>query len=270
MNGFSQLWPRGSADGPPVSVQSVDVVVLGMLALLLFIFLVSLLFIWMVSYHARRQRWLAAGARPAARPWEEPHFRAPLADLPGRWLAVQTDNPHAVRAALRLHNAARCSIEDGLHEARESRLFISPPVDGWVLVFGARLPDPAEDVDACFHFLSAVSRKLGHVQFFSAHRALGHHAWARLEAGRVRRAYAWAGQTLWNQGLPTAAEVSLGLRCAAYGEDGGDDFLPGESSAWNTERVPQLAARWSLDPALLDERLSRSDFGIAGDSAAGL
>ncbi|MBI5773771.1 MAG: hypothetical protein HZA89_08520 [Verrucomicrobia bacterium] len=269
MNRFLQLALLGNFDGPPAAVQSVDVAALVLLGLLLFVFLISVVFIWMVSYHARRQRWLAE-LRPAERPWEEARFRPAFLEPPDRWLAVQTTNPHAVRTALRLHNAAPCSWENGVQEARESRLFISPPVDGWVLVLGARLPDPAEDVDACFRFLCAMSRKLGHVQFFSASRVLGHHAWARLEAGRVLRAYAWAGQTLWHQGPKTAAEVSLGLRCADYGEGAGGNYLEHEAGAWNAERVPLLAARWSLDPTMLDERFTRSDFGIAGDSAAEL
>ena len=100
----------------------------------------------------------------------------------------------------------------------EKKLFISPPVDGWILVIGSALPDPAADVDACFRFVMELSRKLGHVQFFSANRVLSHHAWVQVEAGRVRRAYAWAGTTLWKQGLKTTAEADLGLKCFDYFE----------------------------------------------------
>ena len=53
---------------------------------------------------------------------------------------------------------------------------------------------------------SGLSRKLGHVQFFSANRVLNHHSWALLDQGEVFRAYAWAGETLGNQGPLTAAE----------------------------------------------------------------
>jgi len=270
MNGFPSLALLGNFDGPPASVQSVDMAALVLLCLLVFVFFISVVFIWMVSYHTRRQRWLSAGLGPAAQQSEEMRFHPAFSEPPERWLAVQTTNPHAVRTALRLHNTAPCSWEDGVQGARESRFFISPPVDGWVLVLGARLPDPADDVDACFRFLCAMSRKLGHVQFFSASRVLGHHAWARIEAGRVLRAYAWAGQTLWHQGPKTAAEVSLGLRCADYGEGAGENYLEREAGAWNAERVPLLAARWSIDPTMLDERFTRSDFGITGDSAAEL
>ena len=73
------------------------------------------------------------------------------------------------------------------------------------------MPDPAVDVDACFRFVVDLSRKLGQVQFFSASRILHHHAWVRVEGGRVVRAYAWAGETLWSQGLRTPAEKELGM-----------------------------------------------------------
>lgn len=152
--------------------------------------------------------------------------------------------------------------------AGENRLFIAPPVRGWVLVTGTALPDPAEDVDASFRFLRELSRKLGEVQFFCADRVLHHHAWARLEAGRVIRAYAWAGVTLWNQGVKTAAESALDLKALGYGEEasigwGMPDFL-----ASNVEKVPQLAARWSLDPAEVATRLPGHALGITGRPSA--
>lgn len=131
---------------------------------------------------------------------------------------------------------------------------------------GSGLPDPSEDVDACFRFLLDLSRKLGHVQFFRVVRLPGHHAWAQVEAGRVVQAYAWAGRTLWNQGIKTRAELDLGLKCFPYLESpprplgGRSDIITA-----NTEKVPLLAARWSLDPATVDERLFEQACGIAGE-----
>ena len=69
----------------------------------------------------------------------------------------------------------------------------------------------------CYRFLRELSRKLGNVQFYSVNRVLNHHAWALLEDGEVYRAYAWAGETLWNEGFVTAAEKELGLVCFEYG-----------------------------------------------------
>src|SRR5688572_3750126 len=84
-----------------------------------------------------------------------------------RWLAIRTSRPHVVQAALRLTKATPCTWEEGLSAAHDRKLFISPPLGGWVLVLGAHLPEAGEDVDQCFRFLLDLSRKLGHVQYFS-------------------------------------------------------------------------------------------------------
>jgi hypothetical protein len=115
---------------------------------------------------------------------------------------------------------------------------------------GCDLPDPADDVDDCFKFLSGLSRKLGEVQFFSRNRAVGHHGWARLENGKVVRAYAWAGETLWNQGALTEAERNLKLRCLTYTESSEVlGLAEREVLALNTERVVRLAAA-GADPTV--------------------
>jgi hypothetical protein len=186
--------------------------------------------------------------------------------LPCRWLAIRATQPKLVQTALGLHHPIHCSWEDGLTFAHEHKLFISPCVNGWVLVMGAPLPDPADDVDRCFVFLLNLSRKLGHVQFFSFNRGSHHHAWAYAENGRIRRAYAWAGRTHWNQGRMTSSEVELGLTCYDYGAPARrvTCVLP-DPLVTNTERVPALAAHWSLDPGTVDPRILRQTQGIAGE-----
>jgi hypothetical protein len=121
-------------------------------------------------------------------------------------------------------------------------------------------------VDGCFRFLLGLSRKLGHIQYFSANRILNHHAWVRAEAGRIVRAYAWADRTVWNQGVKTRAELELGLKCLQYFESPERSlFGAPEILTTNTEKVPLLASRWSLDPASIDERVIDHAVGIAGE-----
>jgi len=191
-------------------------------------------------------------------------FRSSLFEQPCRWLAIKGHNPLAVQAALDLHHPQPCSCEEGLVEAREDKLFISPPISGWILVVGSGLPEPSEDVDLCFHFLHDLSRKLGHVQFFSANRVLNHHAWVLIEKGHVFRAYAWAGETLWNQGQITAAEKELELLCFDYGSNQ-NVFILKESLSNNSEKVNHLAARWSLDPGAISESAWNAARGIVGE-----
>lgn len=182
---------------------------------------------------------------------------------PGCWLAIRTRNRSAVQAALGLRNPRPCLWSEGL--SGERNLFIAPPVNGWTLVFGTGLPDPGDDVDAAFRFLRGLSRKLGHVQFFQADPLLQHHAWVLTESGRVVRAYAWAGATIWNQGVKTTAEIALGVKCFGYGETpAASDWTVADFLVANVEKVPLLARRWSLDPSEIDFRTLSSAHGIAG------
>jgi hypothetical protein len=203
-------------------------------------------------------------------PWRKARGHDQIHDHPFRyprrpeaWLAIHKRTLAEVQTALSLDGVRPAVWDEDPNDERT--LFIMPPVEGWTFVFGRGLPDPAADVDACFRFLTGLSRQLGQVQFFCADTALNHHAWARLQGGHVVRAYAWAGGTVWNQGVATPAELELGLKCF--------DYTDGVSrSKWgltdlllaNVEKVPLLAARWSLDPADIDDQTFARAHGIAG------
>ncbi len=77
------------------------------------------------------------------------------------------------------------------------------------------------------------------------------------------RAYAWTGETVWNQGTKTLPEIEIGLKTFDYGEELATRF----DAETNFEKVPQLAARWSLDPAEVKLNSTRQATGIAGESA---
>jgi hypothetical protein len=187
-------------------------------------------------------------------------------ERPEAWLAVRGRSVVSVQEALGLQNLKRCSWSEGLGE----KLFIAPPVRGWIVVTGSGLPDPAEDIDVCFRFVTGLSRRLGHVQFFSANRVLKNHAWVQAERGRVLRGYAWAGHTLWKQGLRTPAECSLDLTCFEYGYPNEPTTLSqAEAVSANLDKIPFLAARWSLDPGSIDESFLEREPGIAGEPSRG-
>jgi hypothetical protein len=183
---------------------------------------------------------------------------------PNCWLAIRTRNTYAVQVALGLHNPKPCSWIQGL--AGEEKLFIAPPVKGWILVMGSGLPEPDTDVDVCFRFLLDLSRRLGQVQYFSASRVVHSHAWVKADGGRIVRAYAWAGKTLWCQGAMTSSERELGLQCFPYCEAlDPSTFSQPSAAALNVERVPLLASRWSIDPSRIDTQFLQMERGIAGE-----
>jgi hypothetical protein len=188
------------------------------------------IFVGMIVLHRRAQK-LNQSLRTLPK-----SLRLQSKSRPNIWLAVRSLEPETVRLAL----------------LGRGKFLVNPRVNGWVIVTGPDLPSPSDDVDACFRFLVSASRQLGHVQFFYADKFSAHHAWARMDDGCVTRAYAWAGETIWNQGAKTMAEAGLGMKCFGYGEDSEMDLaIINESAAANVEKIPLLAARWSIDPAMV-------------------
>jgi hypothetical protein len=181
---------------------------------------------------------------------------------PTSWLAVKASNIMAVQTAMGLQKTATSSWPEDL---RGGRVFIMPPVNGWVLVMGPGLPEPEDDIDECFRWIIGLSRKLGQVQYFSADPVVYHHAWVRAERGRIVRAYAWAGKTLWKQGLRTTAEKDLAFHCPDYCEPVENAGSHDDNVESNVEKVPMLAARWSVDPAAIDAWRLRDFKGITGE-----
>ena len=215
---------------------------------------------WMISLHRQAR---AAESRTQPQPEFLP-FQSTFAPRPASWLAIRSQSPKAVQAALGLDIFTPDPWIKGLSGG--PGFYIGPPVNGWIIVTGPGLPDPGNDADECFHFLTVLSRKLGHVQFFQAERVLHHHAWAQVENGRVIRAYAWATETVWNQGVRTGAETDLSMKCFGYDEHpAADSWAAAEWMAANVAKVPLLAARWSLDPARMDRLWQKHAGGIPGE-----
>jgi hypothetical protein len=237
-------------------VNEISLVLLAMLGFVLGLGIMA--FCWMLALHRRT---CADAFTPL--PMEPfPPFQLTFAPRPASWLAICSPDRGAVQAALGLDHFAPCSWAGGMTGGHG--FFIGPPVHGWIIVTGSGLPSPDNDADECFRFLTELSRKLGHVQFFHAERVLHHHAWVRLENGRVKRAYAWAGETVWNQGGKTDDEVELSMKCFSYGEHPKSaSWAASEWTVANVTKVPLLAARWSVDPARIDKNLPKH---VAGGS----
>lgn len=257
------------AGGTAAAEQSHAAIIVPMLALLVLVIFVGALFAFFIHRYLRSRN-TTPRTRIAKRPGEFLRgalgFQSSIFHCPNRWLAVKSTNLPAVQSALGLHNPTPCSWTDGMGRVSDQKLFISPPVNGWILVVGSLLPEPGEDVDVCFRFLQHLSRELGEVQFFSVNRAVGHHAWAWFEAGRATRGYAWAGETLWNQGRNTWAERKLGLTCHDYCEGNSrDQFAQRERGRANTEKIPLLASMWSVDPSSIEDNAVTDALGVSGD-----
>lgn len=190
-------------------------------------------------------------------------FTPIMMNRPKTWLAVKSRNSEDVARSMDLVDLQTCTSSRGLNEADPDQIFVSPPVNGWIVVFGERLPDPQVDIDECFKFLSDMSERLGHVQYFHGNQGLGHHAWVKLIERQVVRAYVWIGETAWNQGSPTIAEKKSGMRAFDYFHDD-DAYSNWEAVRHNVEQLPLLASIWSIDPVVLFDMSVRVKPGWIG------
>lgn len=231
---------------------------------------VAVVFAWLIRQHNREQRSMRRANRSLDQLSlvDSSRQRVLPYPLPARWMAIRSSNTVLLREFLSLNHPVPWS--EALGRARERTLFLSQPVNGWTLLIGGAIPDPVQDVDAVFRCLQRVSSEIGEVQFFSADRVLNFHGWARFRHGRALRGYACAGEVLWNEGWISLEERLLGMRCRGYGDDS-PALRYGEtpSDQTNTERVPLLARRWSVDFAMASEMLlAQEGIESGGDDAA--
>ncbi|MBN8248441.1 MAG: hypothetical protein J0L84_13495 [Verrucomicrobia bacterium] len=248
-----------------------DPLVVGLLVSLGFVLGLAFLFLVIYRHHLRQTRRAHAGAARKSLPDNTRPPSLPF-QVPQRWVTIRSSNTALIRELLGVSDETAVPWSEALARTRERALFVSGPVDGWTLVLGGRLPDPARDVEALFRWLHRLSRELGEVHFYAADRVVHTHAWARLDDGRVTRAYAWTGETQWNEGRYTLEERLLGMRCRAYFEEAEPaPFGSVAPEVRNTERVILLARRWSVDPVAASERLlqqeavrSEGDDGLPG------
>jgi hypothetical protein len=176
------------------------------------------------------------------------------------WLAFHGATTAAVARALELREAAPSGWEAGVKGAYAGRVFVTPPIDGWVLAASVRFPDAGDAAheDRATPLLARLSGALGEVQYFGAHDGIGWWAWARFKDGAaVRKAAVLAAQdtVLWNEGEPTTAEQSLGLALTAAGAN---------KPAIDDHSVFSLARAWSVDPSAIESRHLGPSLGILG------
>ncbi|MEM8627770.1 MAG: hypothetical protein AAGF32_07510, partial [Pseudomonadota bacterium] len=174
------------------------------------------------------------------------------------WLAVPNATTQDVAEALGLQATQHANWYTGLDtvydaELDEHYVYVAPPVGGQVFVVGRALPHPVGPrfVDQCRPLLLGLSTRFGAVSYLVSHRELALYGWARIENGRVVRAFAWGDEgVIWNAGSVTQAELDLNLTVLSGGHgaqtDAGDDIgYPDEDD------VVRMAAHWNADPTRL-------------------
>jgi hypothetical protein len=225
------------------------------------------------------------------------------------WFALKTSDPKSVIDALEFGEATPANWASGLAavysdsvlQTHEPWVFVSPPIDGWVLAVGAWFPYPVtidehRDIGQKFDVLfSRLMRRFDDVQFFGSHRGVDFVTWARAVQGKPTRIFGFAdGDALANVGEQTSAEAQLkfanlsGLSppeasdriFAIAGQQQAEEHrlvLSGISSREARAKARQnggtafldetdvldLAALWSLNPLTLNEHGLPPSAGLA-------
>lgn len=167
------------------------------------------------------------------------------------WYAVRTKDTEGVAAHLMLNDTQPANWSSGVRGAYEGYYFVTPPIDGWTLIANASMPGlSANEQYHTFSRLQSLSAVYGAAYYFGTHRIVGYQAWAQAVNGSIIRAYGYlgeSGETLVDDGDPTAEELELGLLDHPSDE----------------QDVLRLAACWTIDP-LLDNVSGEPGIGIAG------
>ncbi len=182
----------------------------------------------------------------------DPDFPVPFG-YKCNWLCIKSNSPLEVIENLGLKNAEPSNWDQGIEMAYNGYRFVSPALDGYVLVvnIGMDMLTVAPDL------LDNIAAKFDEVQFFVTQRVSDYHAWAKYINGEMIRGYGWCGCdgiVFLNRGELTPEERKLGFT----------NLLPNEEADWETHETPdeeyvmELAAAWGIDPGFSEKSYPKS------------
>lgn len=173
------------------------------------------------------------------------------------WLAIKTNDSNAVVKSLGLTRIRDANWSTGLEVANNTNgeVFVTCPLDEWVLVIGLSLPDSgdSERPDKITPILKKLSGEFGEALYFGSHRVVDFYAWAKLIDGKIIREYAYLGEkgeTTWNIGEKSKEEIQLGFN---FFDENSLEAL--EDGYWertdltypNEDSVLGISKLWSID-----------------------
>jgi hypothetical protein len=192
---------------------------------------------------------------PAKRPQPIPARTGVSFGYKTGWLAVRTADPKAVAAALGLVDVTEVGWEEGVALSYEQMVFVSPPIQDWVLAVGVELTRQQPDT-------ATLSGALGtEVQFFANNRVVEAQQWERAEHGQLKRYLRYVGESGEAEAGGESSEIERALGFD-WVTDGGS--LPEDAAVPDEEDVFRIAAEWSLDPHELDVIATSAERGLCG------
>lgn len=169
------------------------------------------------------------------------------------WLCVRAQDPQEVAGILGLKNPQIANWESGYKALGQGKVFVSPAISGYVLVIGYERNDIGDLLEEPLE-LARLGKLFPQVQYYASHRVVDYATWAKLEDGKMIRAYGWCGdqgEVLRNEGTVTPEEQQIGMGNPLTDPLGTEDWdafdVPDE------ETVIELAALWGIDPLFRGE-----------------
>ncbi len=176
------------------------------------------------------------------------------------WFAIKSVHTEELINTLKLSNVRPCNWQTGIERAYENSVFITPPINGWILACGRGLPhgDTREGIEFVKSILQKLSRVYGEAQFFCTHRVTEYHCWIKAIEGNIQRVYSYlgeAGENVLIEGEATDFEKGLHL-VDTFSDDAKEKyyFERDDITLPDEELVMKVAENWSVDPSTLESR----------------
>src|SRR5688572_18490413 len=183
------------------------------------------------------------------------------------WFAIPTEDSARVISAFGFRNARPANWVAGIQTVYGDLgyAFVTPAVDGWIMVLGLGLPsfDSDERTRELLAFIDTVAASFPDLYYFGTHRVVDFHGWVRVSDGKIQRAYAYLGErgeTLYERGNKTEVEIALGFHFfdERSHEAASEGYFEREDLRYpNEEDVMRISAAWTLNTQTLDQRTEK-------------
>jgi hypothetical protein len=188
-----------------------------------------------------------------------------------QWIAAKCDASKDLADALQLQEVQPANWRSGHRAAYgypKALVFITPPLNGWILAVGG-LPDPSDPsaLATWRTLMTRVSLQFGEAQFFATHRVCSYTAWGRYIKGDEKRLFANGDVPLYNFGKAFADEAELLTHFfdPASPEASNESYWSREDLHFPDEDdVFKLAQAWSIDPSELESKDLPPSCGLVG------
>lgn len=165
------------------------------------------------------------------------------------WLAVKGETPEHVIDILQLENKTPANWKSGMSLVEaEKGIFVSPFIDGYVLVIGP--------VELELEELEEMAQNFEELQYFVSHRVVEVHSWTLFRAGKLVRHYYYIGES--------GEVTSIGELTEEEKELGFDDLIMSEDDDWDEIEFPEeesvlaIAAAWGVDTSMQNHQEEKS------------